>query len=298
MRITQGMLNSQMLFDLQNNTSRVAKLENESSTGKKINSPADDPVGVGTVMNENQQIAAYQGYQQNATTAQSWLNNTDSVMSEAGKVMQRARDLAVQGSSGTESPSDRQAIASEVDQLYQQMLSIGNTQYNGSYIFNGNNTTTAPYQGTAAKVSAATTGSGDVLYDLGNGTNMPVSVSGNDFFGSAGSTDNAFSVLSGLKTALQNNDTTGINNALSQIDSRYNKMLNTQAVIGARSDRVQMIQGRLQDATNSMTTVLSNTEDADMASVLTNLQTAQNVQTAALEVGARIITPSLLDFLK
>ncbi|MCL6633998.1 MAG: flagellar hook-associated protein FlgL [Alicyclobacillus herbarius] len=313
MRITQGMLNQQMLFDLENNTQRLSQLQNQVATGKRINTPADDPVGVTFVMRYNSDIAYYQQYQSNATAAQGFLNYTDTVMNQAVQVMQRARDLAVQGASDTLAPSDREALASEVDQLYQQMVTIGNSQYNGQYIFNGQETNVAPYPTTGAE--NASTDTGAILYDLGDGIQMNVNTPGSQFFGdpvtsggsggaggaggseSAGS-DNAFALLQNLSTALKNNDGQAISQMLSQFDSRLDQMSAAQANVGARLDRIQFEQNRLSDLVNNFQTLLAGVQDADMAQTITDLTTAQSVQQASLAVGARIITPTLVDFLK
>jgi flagellar hook-associated protein 3 FlgL len=296
MRITQGMLSSQMLYDIQGNNQRLSNLQNEAATGHRINNPSDDPIGTGFVIQYKNQSAYDQQFMNNAQTAQGVLNYTDSVMNEAGQVMQRARDLAVQGSSGTLAAGDRQAIAAEVGQLYQQLVTVGNSQYNDQYIFNGQMTSQAPYSSSAAEIT--TTDNGQVMYDLGNGVNLPVNIPGNQFFGSSSDSDNAFNVLKQLQTALNNNDQSTIGNLIGQIDSRTNTMLGSQSQVGALTDRAQLMQNRMSDLSQTVTGLLSNVQDADLAKVITDLNTAQTVQTASLEVGAKVIQPSLLDFLK
>ncbi|MCL6627406.1 MAG: flagellar hook-associated protein FlgL [Alicyclobacillus shizuokensis] len=304
MRITQGMLNQQMLYDLENNTQRLSQLQNQVATGKRINSPADDPIGVSFVMRYNSDIAYYQQYQSNANAAQGFLNYTDTVMNQAIQVMQRARDLAVQGASDTMAPSDREALASKVDQLYQQMVTIGNSQYNGQYIFNGQQTNIAPYPATGAE--SVTTDTGSILYDLGDGIELNVNAPGSQFFGDAvaatdagkGTSDNAFDLLLSLSTALKNDDGQAVSQLLWQFNSRLDQMTAAQANVGARVDRVQFEQNRLSDLANNFQTLLAGVQDADMAQTITDLTTAQTVQQASLAVGARIIVPTLVDFLK
>jgi flagellar hook-associated protein 3 FlgL len=296
MRITQGMLNQQMVADLENNYAQLSQLQNEVATGKRINTPADDPVGAGLMMQYNSQIAYYGQYQNNAQAAQQSLNYSDTTMSQAQSVLQRARDLAVQGASDSETQSDRSASASEVDQLYQQMVTIGNTQYNGQYIFGGGNTDNVPYPSSGAENT--TTDSGSVLYDVGDGTHITVNTTGNQYFGAAGATDNAFSLLSQLSTDLKNNDGTAVSNLLGQFDSRLNSMSAAQADVGARTNRVTLVQNRLQSLSTNMQTELSNVEDANMGQVITSLTTAQSVQQASLQVASQVLVPTLASFLK
>jgi flagellar hook-associated protein 3 FlgL len=296
MRVTQGMLNQQMVTDLENNYSQISQLQNEVSTGKRINTPADDPVGAGLVMQYNSQLAYYNQYSNNAQAAQQWLSYTDSTMTQGQSVLQNARDLAVQAANGSETQADRSDIEQQVNQLYQQLVTIGNTQYNGQYIFGGNNTGSAPYPTSDAE--GQTTDTGSVLYDVGSGTHIAVNTTGNDYFGAANASDNAFGLLTQLSTDLKGNDSSAISGLLNQFDSRLNTMAAAQADVGARTNRVTMVQNSLQSMTNNITTQLSNTEDANMGQVITSLTTAQTVQQASLSVASQVLVPTLADFLK
>lgn len=296
MRVTQSMLNQQMVSDLENNYERLSNLQNEVATGKRINTPADDPVGAGLVMQYNSQIAYYGQYQNNAQAAQQWLSYTSTNMSQAQSVLQRARDLAVQGANGSETQSDRGTLAAEVDQLYQQMVTIGNSQYNGQYNFGGSNTGSSPYP--TSNAESVTTDAGNVLYDVGDGTHIAVNSTGNQYFGAAGASDNAFSLLSQLSSDLKSNNGAAVSNLLGQFDSRLSAMSASQADVGARTNRVTLVQNRLQSLTNSMQTELSSVQDANMGQVITSLTTAQSVQQASLQVASQVLVPTLASFLK
>lgn len=309
MRVTQGMLSSQVLFDIQNNYQQLSNLQNESATGKKINTPSDDPIGVQAVMQYQNETAFDAQYQQNATNAQAQLNYTSTTMTEAQNVLSNARDLAVEGSNSTETTSDMQAIAAEVGQLYNQMVTIGNTQYNGQYIFNGQDTAQAPYPTQAENItpdkatgsldpSQVSTNTGQVLVNLGNGVTLPVSASGNDFFGQADSSSNAFSLLGQLYSALNSGDTTKVGDLISGIDSALDTMNQVQANVGSLTDRAQLMGTRMSNLSTNLTQQLSNVQDADMATVLTQLSSAMAVQQASLEVGAQALPQSLLSYLK
>lgn len=291
-----------MISDIQSNLGRLSQLQNEVATGKRINTPADDPVGAAFTMDYKNQVANNQQAGNNAATAQQVLSYTDSIMSQGVQVIQRAHDLAVQGASDSLSQSDRQGIASEVDQLYQHLVSLGNSQFNGNYIFNGQQTTSTPYS--TSNAATVTTDAGQILYDIGDQTTLAANVSGNQFFGdplghtTQSTSDNAFAVLQRLETALNNNDSSTIQTSIDQLSSRMNSMLATQADIGARTNRSQLAQSRLTNLTDNVQNLLANTQDADMAKVIVDLQSAQNTQTAALQVGAKVIVPTLVDFLK
>jgi flagellar hook-associated protein 3 FlgL len=309
MRITQGIMTQQLLTDIQNNYQRLATLQNEVATGKRINKASDDPIGAGFVMRYKSNLAYYQQYSDNANAAQSYLNTLDSTMNQAVQIMQQARTYAVQGSNGTLQPADRQKIAAAVDQLYEQLVNVGNAQYQDNYVFNGQMTKTAPYS--MANAMAEATDTGAILYDIGDEAPLAVNVTGNKFFGdpdptvlatpadvAADASDNAFSLLKQLKIALVSGTSTDVDNLLSKFDSRLEKMLEARAEVGAKTNRAKMTATRLDDLIQNTQSLLANTEDADMTKLIVDLKAAEDVHQASLQVGARIITPTLLDFLK
>jgi flagellar hook-associated protein 3 FlgL len=311
MRVTQSMMNLQMLSNLTINNERMSKLQDQLASGKKINSPSDDPVGVVYALRYHAYINHNEQFKTNANDASSFIDFTDSTLSQINEVLQRARELAVQGANGTLTSDDRNAIKNEVDQLYDQLVQLGNTQFNGKYIFNGSKTDLSPYKPQAWTSNPDNT---QIKYLLGDGITLNVNLTGQEVFGdpipntdvdpntgdptSTSTSDNAFAALKQLSDALGNNDQAGINQALANISSRLDKLQAARADLGARSNRVDLIKNRLDDLENNFQNLLANTEDADMAKTITDLKMAENVQRASLAAGARIIQPTLVDYLK
>lgn len=301
MRVTQSMLNNQMLQNLRINNERLQKQQDMLSSGKRLNKAADDPVGVSFAMRYEAQLKRNEQYQRNLDMARSAVDNTDSVLSKVNDVMQRTRELAVQGANDTTPADAKAAIAKEVQQLYDELVNLGNTQFNGKYIFNGQMTDIKPYTTAGAETVLADPRS--VVYAVADGVNVETNLTGQAVFGkpatgAGAEPDNLFAVMKQLGTLLQNNDGKGVSNLLGQIDSRMNKIQNAWAEVGARQNRLDLIQNRLGDAEVNLTRLKSQTEDADLAQVITNLKMAENVQRASLAAGARIIQPSLVDFLR
>src|SRR4051812_6776578 len=100
-RVTQGMLNNQLLRNINSNLTRINNHQNELSTGRKINKPSDDPVGISFSLRYRSEVSATEQYESNVDAAISWLDYTDDALGQANSVIQRARDLAVQGANGT-----------------------------------------------------------------------------------------------------------------------------------------------------------------------------------------------------
>lgn len=296
MRITQSMLTQNFLRNYNNNLTRINKLEEQMSTGKKINKPSDDPVGLSFSLRYRSSLEANEQYQRNVDSATSWLDYTDSMISEANDVLQRTRELAVQGANGTNSEASMNALGQEVEQLYDQLVNVGNTRFNGKYIFNGQKTDVKPYDPTTAGTDV--TDSGKIQLEISSGISIPVNISGSELFGDAGDPTNAFQVLDNLKNALFANDSNSVGNILGDLDNRLDHVMEKWSEIGARSNRVDLISNRLEEENVNVQSLLSKTEDADMAEVMTNLTTEESIYQASLSTGAKIIQPSLVDFLR
>lgn len=144
-RVTQSMMNTQLIRNLNLNMSRMDNLQNQLSTGRRINKPSDDPVGISYSMRYRSELAANDQYQKNVDSAISWLENTDKTLGQVGDVMHRMRELAVKAANGTNPQMALDAIKEEIGQLQSQLVDIGNTDFNGKFIFNGQMTNVAPY---------------------------------------------------------------------------------------------------------------------------------------------------------
>ncbi|NUU60921.1 flagellar hook-associated protein FlgL [Paenibacillus agri] len=299
-RVTQGMMSMQTLNNLNKNYSNMSNIENQVSTGRKINKPSDDPVGVTYALRYRAELASNDQFKTNTDAAVSWLDFTDTTMQQASEVMKRLKELTVQASSETVPQSGLDAIKLEVEQLKEQMGNIGNSQIRGKYIFNGQNYDQAPYQlsSTVTNFAQIDTDQGAVKYSIGDQSTFQVNTSGYDFFGSSTDSDNTFKLMDDLITALGNGDYAGIGAQSSKIESRTVKMQASLSEVGARTNRVELVQERLKDQELNLTTMQSKTEDADIASLMIRATTAQTIYEAALKSSAQILQPSLMDFMR
>ncbi|MCA0757552.1 flagellar hook-associated protein FlgL [Paenibacillus sp. N4] len=317
LRVTQSMLNTQLMRNLTNNLGRMNTLQNQLSTGKIINKPSDDPIGITFALRYRSELSSTTQYTENVNSAISFLQYTDTTIGQAGDIMQRARELLVKGANGTLDQTDMNAIKIEMSQLYNQMIEIGNTRFNGQQVFNGENTTEKPYSTLTLEDTAdplatppiykayhLSTDTGSVKYELSANMSMAVNVTGNEVFGEAvandtdTTSDNVFQLLRRAHDMLATGDHDGISALIGQFDTRMNKMLTMRSEVGARMNRVELIQNRLSDLDINLQTLQSKTEDADMAKVITNMKMEENVYQASLSVGSQLIRPSLVDFLR
>lgn len=294
LRITQNMLNQNMLFNLQRNNKAMDILQQQASSGKKINKPSDDPVTAVRGMFFRSSLNEVDQYKRNADDGYSWLVGTDEALNEVTGVLQRVKELTIQGQNGTNSPTDREAIAKEIIQLKEHLGDIANTQMAGKYIFAGSDVKKAPFD-TETKEFVNDNKEAIVL-QVGQTNNVQINVTGIDVFNNDGS-GGIFKVLSDIVNDLQSPSNTFSEN-LSKLDNQLDNILRERAELGARTNRMELSISRLDGLEISTTRLLSVEEDVDMAQIITNLKTQENVQRAALAIGARIIQPSLVDFLR
>lgn len=309
MRVTNNMMINNFLLNFSKNTERMDKFQQILASGKLIKYPSDDPVGTVTVMKLKKDVSSIDQYQKNVSDADSWLELTDTSLKNVTDVLNRVRELTVEGSNGTNSPSDTQAIASEIVQLKQQLVNIGNTRYSDRYIFGGMNTTSEIYTLNPSNPNGGVDYNGsdngtipgdpwEITFNVGVDDRIPINITGKRVFGDTSTDDNIFKLMDDIVADLNAGDTSGVGSHLGELDNNINNILATRADIGARMNRIELTKNRLSDDQINFTNLLSKADDADIAKVIMDLTNAENVYTASLNVGARILQPSLVDFLR
>ena len=148
MRITQNMLNRMGLDGMQANMRRLAAIQAQANTGKRINSPEDDPYAVEQTLNFRARLKQSQTIQQNVTASMDWLTATDTGLNDMADLGAQINNLALRGTSSTNGPQERQALANEVNGILEQALVIANTCYGDRYIFSGFQTDTPAFAAT------------------------------------------------------------------------------------------------------------------------------------------------------
>ncbi|WP_079527217.1 flagellar hook-associated protein FlgL [Halobacillus hunanensis] len=291
MRVTQGMLTSNMLRNLSNSYSQMGKYQEQLYTGKKISQPSDDPVVAMKGINYRSQLSEVQQYKRNIGTVHNWTDNSDAALDKATQAMQRIRELTVQASNGTYEDGQRANIAKEIRQLKEHLGTIANTKVNDKYIFNGANTTEAPVDLTDYTVDSTQT---PVQIEVSAGVKIQVNVNPQPVF-----SQKLFEDIEAFADALEGDGSDEeLSDYLGTFDQHIDNIVNERADLGARMNRVELIEGRIEAQEVSATKMMSENEDADIEKVITNLKTQESIHRAALAVGSRIIQPTLMDFLR
>lgn len=146
MRISTAYLFDQNLSAMLNKQAELAKTQMQVSTGNRIISPSDDPAGSVQILNLQREASLSAQYLANATKALNKQSNEESALQSAGDILQRVRELAVEGLNATNTPVDKKTISLEIKQLNDQLLALANTRdSNGDYLFSGFKSNTQPY---------------------------------------------------------------------------------------------------------------------------------------------------------
>ncbi len=290
MRVTQSMLSNNMLRNLSASYNKMGKLQDQLVTGKKVNRPSDDPVvamkGIGyrTTVNKIAQ------FQRNLGEVNNWIDSSDDALDHVGQVMHRAKELATNMANGTLTPEDRKKIQSEIDQLREQIQDLANTKVGDKYIFSGTKTDKPLFKDGVMQADDAFGKAVEI--EVFDGVMLQVNTDTVDMFKEI---DEMFGQM---KEAVEDENTTQFDQFIGQIDANMDKVLTTRADIGARQNRVEMMENRLSSQEVAATKQMSDNEDIDYEEVITEMLTQEAVHRAALAVGARIIQPSLVDFLR
>ncbi|MGP4064552.1 flagellar hook-associated protein FlgL [Oceanobacillus sp. M65] len=290
MRITQGMLSNNMLRNLTSSYSKLDTLMDQVSTGKKINRPSDDPVIAMKGMGYRTELKQIEQYKRNTSEVHNWMDNTDSALDKATQTMQKLRELAVQASNDTYDASERENIMKEVKQLKEHMMDIANTSVNGKYIFNGTDTETPPVNEGGEFDPSSTS---PVLIDVAGGTKLQANVNPEDVFG-----NDLFANIDSFIEDLENNDQEAIEGNISSLQGGIDNIINARADLGARMNRLELVENRLSEQEIVATQTMAENEDVDYEKAITELITQESLHRAALSAGSKIIQPSLIDFLR
>ncbi|MEE3896433.1 MULTISPECIES: flagellar hook-associated protein FlgL [Priestia] len=293
MRVTQGMLAANSLKQISNSYNKLETLQNQLSTGKKITRPSDDPVVATKGMAYRSNLSEVNQYKRNLTEAQSWFDSSESGLEQVNSILQRTKELVVQGLNDTNESDDRQAIAREIEQLKLDYMQVGNTQVAGNYIFNGVNVGAPPISENASGIIESNINLDPFSVEVSKGIQLRVNIHPENIFGQG-----AFDLMNNVQTAFEQNDVNSLKDLSTKVDTQLSTLLAERSELGARSNRLELIENRLDSQEITATKMLSNNEDADIEKVITDLTVQESVHRAALGVGAQIIQPTLLDFLR
>lgn len=301
MRITQNSMNRTQLAGLNTSLERLQKTQEQLTSGKRLNRPSDSPIDTVTAMRLRDEQRTLEQLGENISDGVARLRSADDALMRVPPMLARIRTLTVAAANGTNGPGQRDAYAQEVVQIKDAIRQVANTQYLGRPIFAGTANVENAYDANGAYVG----NDADVLRKVsdadGAAGDMNVAIPGSQLFGAPGSAEDLLmsnGVIDRVLTAMQTGDFAGMQTGLSELDDAQDRLLTAQSRIGARVNRLeglQVLNGRQDDSAKIS---LSKVEDVDFIKAAMDLNIQSNAYNAALQASAKIIQPSLMDFLR
>ncbi len=288
MRITNKMLYEDVQRELQANASRLSRSREQVTTMRRLNRPSDDPSQTRTAVKLRDALAELDQFMRNIDIAERTLSSTDAALDSAGEIVQRAREVAIQGANGSLSPLDRQQIAVVVEALVDGLVQQTQAKSGGSYLFSGFRTDTPPY----------TTATGAYLGDSGAIMARPVP---NTTVQINIKADVAFAPALAALVSLQAELAAGMpvsGATIAALDGGLDALITARGLTGARQNRLAEARANLDDVVFASRTLLSGLEDADMTQAISDLIQREATYEAAIRVNARVLQMTLLDVLR
>lgn len=304
MRITNRMLYNNVLNNINRNLENMSRTQEQMSSGKTVNRPSDGPIVVARVLAFQTSLAANNQYRSNMEDARGWIDASESALDRVTATLQRARELAVYGANGTLPGTSMEAMAAEVDQLIDELVQTANTSYGGRFLFGGSRTTGEPFTRTVDAVNY-NGNTGELNWEVAPRVTVKVNVDGEEVFLKAIDSNNdsiadksVFELLNDLHDALASGNNAAVGDTLGEFEQAVDHILAIRAVLGAKSNRLEMAIFRLEDAQISLTRTMSQLEDIDLAETVMYYKNQENVYQASLATGAMVLQPSLIDYLR
>ena len=291
-RVTNATQTANAQRNLQLSLQRQTKLYDQATSQKQLTRPSDDPTATASALGVRSDQAATAQYQRNVDNGDGWLTTADSTLTNVETLMRRFRDLTVQGANdGSLSPEAKESIATELDGIKKSLLSLANTTYLGRTVFAGNSDAGVAFQPDYSFTgSAAST----VERRLGPDTTVRVDADGAAAFGTGASS--VFALIDDTVSDLRSGANVGPR--LAQIDDRMKAIVGEHAEIGGRQTRIDKAKDALAVGANSLEAQRSSLEDVDLSKVLLDLKTQDVNYQTAIAVTARVLQPTLMDFLR
>ncbi|SDT75935.1 flagellin N-terminal helical domain-containing protein [Actinoplanes derwentensis] len=303
-RVTESSVRTRTMQGLQRSLGKTQAAQDQISSGKQLHRPSDSPTGTVSALQLRGEVRANKKYSANADDAMGRLGTVQDTLKSVYEQVQRTRTLTLEAASagGGSTPQANIARAEEIDEIKSLVVQFANAKYLNRPVFGGSTPDSAAY-GTGGSYTGEV--DGETMRTIGPNARVRVDVRGPEVFGAElqadGTTPNEqqlFRVLDSLSTAMRTGDADGIQTGLQNLDKATETLNSTLSDVGARYNRVTQMKQSAEDRLMSVSSQLSDIEDVDLPKAIMELQMQQTSYQAALAATAKVIQPSLIDFLR
>ena len=306
MKVSTSQIFERATTQMSKQQAKVADMQTQLATGKQIVRPSDNPEQGALIQRLSTALNRQDVYAGNLETINNRLNAEESALTSSENIMQRVRELAVQAINASLSASDRSIIATEVSALRNELVSLANSQdVSGNYVFSGAMTQTQPFAENAEGEISYRGDQTRTMVDVSDQRQLLLNRPGNEVFASVlrQSDEGAervgfFTVIDDFTAALTNDNQVQLQASLSEISDLTESVGLAMADVGSRMNIVESQVDGLADAKLRYQELLSDAEDLDYASAITQLTS----EIMSLEAGqssfAKISQLSLFDYIR
>lgn len=285
-----------LMQELNHLNAQQTRVTAQMASGSRLTSLGDDPAAVGQSAQITSALSGMDSFVQSASSVVNRMQAADSALSSVVSAVTSAISIAVQGSSPSMNAANMQAIAQQLSGIRDQVLSLANASYQGSYLFAGTAGSTQPF---SVQADGSVSYSGDdktQTVSTADGATFAASVSGAKVFGT-GSAQDVFAALNNLIQMFSSGNTTNITDGIVNLRSAFDGITAGRAQLDAGINRIS----NASDAAASQKTSLQVAQAAlvatDPAKLATELSAEETQRSALMSVIAVVQKGSLFDYL-
>ncbi len=313
MRLSLRTLYGGLLTDLEHLTEAMYKYQTQIATGKKYTRPSEAPVDLNYALGYRKALAEIEHYRESIREAKSYLRTVEGALKSLKDLIERAKELALEGANDIQNTSTRQAIATEIDGLIEEALALANTQHGNRYVFAGNRPTgysegEKPFQlvketlpdGQVVERVVYNGGAEDLYMGYAQGAKILVGRNGEE----ALMASDLFGALIGLRNTLANNNVADprkeiedIQTQIGRLDRVLDHILEERSALGARLNHLEVKENLYMDFRTTLIGNLGEVEEVDYLEAVTNLNAKRTAYEAALKAATQTMGLSLVNFL-
>lgn len=324
MRITNASMVRSHLYDTQNNLTNMSKINQQISTGKVINTVSDDPHKAIKIMNINNEIKYTEKYNYNIDESVGWMNTTDGALDNVGNLLGEIKETILKVGNGTYSQNEMKSLNEDMNEKIKQLADTLNSTHGGKYLFGGSSVDDAPItvienpDGTVKlefskdKNGQTIPNTDDLKADISSGINIDYNISVGEILNikdGNGNTVNVLDEINNLSTLMNdiaNGDEqtaakakeTLLNDTKGKIDTLFDHVVNERTSLGVRVSTAEKIKELNDEDILNIQDVLSKTQDTDVVEKFIELKSAEMIYQASIQVGAKLIQPTILDYIR
>ena len=324
MRITNASMVRSHLYDTQNNLTNMSKINQQISTGKVINTVSDDPHKAIKIMNINNEIKYTEKYNYNIDESVGWMNTTDGALDNVGNLLGEIKETILKVGNGTYSQNEMKSLNEDMNEKIKQLADTLNSTHGGKYLFGGSSVDDAPItvienpDGTVKlefskdKNGQTIPNTDDLKADISSGINIDYNISVGEILNIKDGNGNTVNLLdeinnvSTLMNDIANGDEqtaakakeTLLNDTKGKIDTLFDHVVNERTSLGVRVSTAEKIKELNDEDILNIQDVLSKTQDTDVVEKFIELKSAEMIYQASIQVGAKLIQPTILDYIR